>query len=378
MISRDELRRQAEQLMEDLSRGFQAGHLIEPHSRYRVGIGYRSTRTLGLEDVRLPVRWGAIVGLDIREWTRRDHASQLIVATIANSCVVHAVDILHEHGLFTKDDPLFALPTGDGVYMVFDAGEDLEADGAQVGHEEREAVTELVEAIRKREEAQAHFDPKQSKTAATLANAITAEKEAKERFDSVSGKPSGGRIETKNAERERVEAIGKALSFILILNTLLLEQNARRPAGESLFREEKEMSVWPIYPRFSLTLDRLLPCLDANKKLNVIGPGMVTCGRLLSADHGNHFLVHDRLLHECDPHGGLARVASRAGVGDWDAHFHCAELPDAKIKSGSFRYADVFGHYMDTPLLRLHGVRSIPPMEYHIGSHDMLVLDRPK
>ncbi len=334
MTSHEDLREIAKAFGDDLINGLSAGHFIELAEDEKIQIGFRAMPGLERKIVELPVRWGVVAGLDIREWTKRNPSGQLIVAAIMNSCILHALRILQTEGLFTKEDPLLVVPTGDGAYVVFDAGAD-EEESSKKEKEERKIVEELNEQ---------------------------SIKERQERLQKL-----------QQATEDRLEAIQKALSFVLIVNAFFVEQNARgRSCAWGI--QDEETSVLPIYPRFALTLDRMLLCIDVKEKLNAIGPAMVTCGRILSSDHGNHFLVHDWLMHECDLYGGLARVASCAGLGDWDAHFHCAELPEKQIKSGRFRYADVFGHYSDGPLLRLHGIRSVKPMEYQIGSHDILRL----
>ncbi len=326
MMLSDMLLKEAHKFAEKLGSGLNSGHYIEPTEDEGIQIGFRSMPGIGIERVKLPVRWGVVAGLDIREWTKRSSSGQLIVAAIMNSCILRALKLLQAEGLFTTEDPLIVVPTGDGAYVVFYGGTD--------------------------EEAVANSD-------------VLNEQKIKERQSQLQ--------KIHQATEDRLEAIQKALSFVLVVNAFFMEQNARGKSCAWGIQKE-ETSVLPIYPRFALTLDRMLLCIDVKDRLNAIGPAMVTCGRILSSDHGNHFLVHDWLMHECDLYGGLARVASRAGLGDWDAHFHCAELPEKQIKSGRFRYADVFGHYSDGPLLRLHGIRSVKPMEYHIGSHDILRL----
>ena len=358
MASRTLLIKRAADFAAELNQGLSAGHFIKPLDENLIGVGFRQTPAIIRKEIKLPVEWGVVVGLDIREWTKRSAPGQLVVAAIMNGQILQTRDLLRAHGLFSHDDPLLIVPTGDGAYIVFDAGGEVET---------LEPAENQVKAAREKEKAE--------RKAGTEAPSDEVKREKQEATAAL----VKASAEAEKAAWKRVTAIGKALCFVLTLNAFFSEQNSRGVSSAWSSRKSQDMPVLPIYPRFALTIDRMLLCIDktnGNDRLNAIGPAMVTCGRLLSSDHGNHFLVHDRLLHECAPYGGLARVASRlGGMGsDWDAHFHYTELPETKIKSGQFRYADVFGHYGDAPLLRLHGRESASPLEYHIGSHDVLRL----
>ena len=98
---------------------------------------------------------------------------------------------------------------------------------------------------------------------------------------------------------------------------------------------------------------------------------MVTCARILSADHGNHFLMDYALLKDLERHGGLGNLCG----GQWGQRLHTALLDEVKVKSGKFRFADIFGFYHDG--LLLHALRHLhqKPRTYHIGSHNVASID---
>lgn len=327
MFCLDRFKSMISEIDELLRKGLEAGHVIKALTDNQIEIGFQSLRKSAGRAFTLPLIDGIVVGIDVREWTKRGVAGQVIVAAILNACAVQTVEMFREHGLFDKYDPLLLVPTGDGMYVVF-------VIDASIG-----------------QQLQIWKDHgKKSET---------------------------GPNEEERIEVAKVETTAKALSFILTLNTLLAQHNARRTFDDSQLPTEEKgtMGITPIYPRFSIVSDKILPCVDINDNLNAIGPGMVTCSRILGTDKGNHFLVHDKLLHECDRAGGIAAVAGRVGLGDWKANLHFSEIPEIPVKSGKFRYADVFGHYSDAPLLRMQGMSSVRPKQYHIGSHDVLRLE---
>ena len=109
---------------------------------------------------------------------------------------------------------------------------------------------------------------------------------------------------------------------------------------------------------------------DFNDALNCVGNGIVTCGRILSSDHGSHFLIDNELLRAIQTRGGLPSLCN----GRWEHRLHSALLHEQKVKTSRVRYADVFGFYTDTPLLVALNRINTPSTRHHIGSHDMLSL----
>ncbi len=314
MIFREDLIEKARESGRDLMRAIEPGHYVRINGDGSFSIGFPTARNMFLKRSVLPRIEGITVGIDVREWTRRTSFGQLAIAGVLNACVATAVELLRKVAVLDPGEPIVTVPTGDGAYLVFDDGKGIKKEGGE---------------------------------------AIDTE-----------GFPEA--------------VIGKTLSFVLTLNTLISEYNMRGrfeedqpPVGGS---RGQSFSILPIYVRFALTLDELLLCIDLNNGLGVVGPGVVSCTRILQTDQGNHMLLHDRLLHECDKYGGLTRITSTTSAGDWHPKFHVAELPEVQVKAGKFRYADVFGNYTDEPLLRLRGAASVKPAEYHIGSHDVVRL----
>lgn len=324
MIKIDRIEERAEEFHNALLRGLKPGHRIRLQDE-KFEVFYRTSPTLPAGDACVvPLIEAVVVGIDVREWTRRGIHNQLVLAAILNHSILEAIDMLRNADVFRAGcDPFITSPTGDGAYIVFAAG---------------------------------------------------GVKEKKDHGATGSGKKKTETPKESEAERRaRNEAMEKALLLVLTINTLVSEYNARDLFAEKPPKEKDEMEVLPIYPRFAVTMDRILVSRDVGGNRTAIGPAMVSCARILSTDHGNHFLVHDRFLHECYHRGGIDKVVSGAGVGDWDAHFHLTEIPDTQVKFATYRYADVFGHYSDQPLLRMRSMmRSVKPIRYHIGSHDVL------
>jgi len=308
-----------------------------------VDIGYRSLPHFQGERLSLPTGKAIVVGIDVREWTRRSWPAQMVITSILNTCILKSRKVLRDAGVLARDEPLIAVPTGDGAHLVF-------IDKKEIG--------------RRSEQWTADGDgDAEGRTKQYPAVPGAGEKG--------SNGDAGGRREQRRLDKD---LLGRVLSFVFILNTLVTEYNHRRLSGGSQEEDPEDagkLRILPIYPRFCLTWDDVLLCIDLNDRLNAVGRGMVTCARILASDHGNHFLVHTGLLHEAQKSGGLARIAKVSPVGDWDARLHITELPEQQVKSGSFRYADVFGHYSDAPLLRLLRSPSVTPQIFHIGSHDV-------
>jgi hypothetical protein len=248
-----------------------------------------------------------VVGMDIREYSRRADVDMLFLSLMLHATIEKTLKILRMGGMLEDDEPMIFIWTGDGAHVIFDCGN---------RGEER------------------HFIPRQT--------------------------------------------IEKAFAFVLTLNALVWQDNWRNAfrekdeGGGPESAQERSKKVLPMGVRYTMTYGDVLLLVDINRVINCVGNPMVTCRRILGVDHGDHWLIQDRLLDCVCQMGGLARIAE----GAWEQRWHMAELPDKCIKEGIFRYADVFGHYMDGPLLRFLGNWGEQPTMYHIGSHDVQVLDR--
>jgi len=183
------------------------------------------------------------------------------------------------------------------------------------------------------------------------------------------------------------EVAGWAVSFVFTLNAILHNDNTNQ-----IFTDDSELSsgrhpTFPIECRYAMSYDDVLLLEDLTRthlashqedreedilnNLNCIGNAMVTCSRILSTDHGNHFLVDNNLLQMIASCGGLEKLCG----GQWGQRLHLTLMNDVKVKSGVFRYADAFGYYHDR--LLMDAIRKIHQRceTYHIGSHNIGSLD---
>ena len=268
-----------------------------------------------------------VVGVDVREYSRREYHHQLIITAVLNATILKAIRILRDGARLAGTDPSIIVHTGDGAMVVFDSWE----------FEWEERATRAAEL---------------------------REKAARHRKE-----PEKVRRRAPDVNREVVE---RAFDFVFVLNALIAQDNERQAFQIDRDTQGAAMGILPIHVRFALTLGEVLLVVGPNEGLNCVGKAMVTCARILATDHGNHLMVEDTLLHQIERHGGLGRL----GDGEWEQSLHGTELPERRVKSGEFRYADVFGHYSDAPLLRMLNRRASRTTQVHIGSHDVAVIDK--
>ena len=182
------------------------------------------------------------------------------------------------------------------------------------------------------------------------------------------------RLVNKQNEKHRgqvYEVAGWAFSFIFALNAVLAEDNARQRFKDDSQRSRDSFPTFPIECRYAVSFDDVyLLANDLYEEPNCVGNAIVTCARIVSNDHGNHLLVDHNLMRELEPHGGINGL--RGGI--WKQKLHHSLLSEVKIKSGSFRYADVFGFYNDDPLMQSKRRTNTAGKQIHIGSHDVNTL----
>ena len=268
-----------------------------------------------------------VVGIDLREYSRRVAAKQLFLTLTLHANIDRAISTLRDVGLLPQYEPRIIIQTGDGAYVVFFSPDEVER-----------IVRPTDRSKQTRSESQASYS-----TATVSKSAVT--------FQTVAT---------------------YAFSFLFTVNTLMEHDNVRNGFVDETpgKGDVDDFPVFPAYPRFAVSYDEVLLLADINSSLNCVGNGMVTCSRILSTDKGNHLLVHDKLIKELLLTGGLEKLGNRA----WEQVLHEATLHDIKVKTGTFRFADVFGHYSDHPILHALGWQNQPATRYQIGSHDLSAL----
>ncbi len=299
----------------------------------------------------LPRVKAIVVGLDIREYSRRKPEHQLFLTMNLHVCVKKAIELLRIDGILTESEPRITIQTGDGAYVVFTL---LEA------HDPFDTLEFDEELKRCVEDSSLEADGK---------NGLWESEDWKDLVE-----------QTKICVKERREcesnylptAAAQAMSFVFALNAIMSGDNARQGFVSDSSKPgeiDSGVQVFPAECRFAVSYDEVL-LLDVYGSLNCIGNGIVTCARILSTDHGNHLLLDYELLKGLECYGGLKSLCG----GQWGHRLHFALLDDVKVKSGQFRYADVFGFHDDKPLLQALRRAHQTPASYHIGSHNVASL----
>jgi hypothetical protein len=313
----------------------------------------------------IPTVKAIVVGLDIREYSRRSPEQQLFLTLNLHASIHKAIRLLQRAGICSLfGEPRIIVQTGDGAHVVFtfiDAFNPFEA--ARRWKVNCGALKQLEEKRKKLEE-----EPRDGVKPKDRQHALE-----KNREESQIEKK---KIDQYAREKEQQEAnyfphaIWQAMSFVFTLNGIMNGDNTR----QSFYFEDPKSKIIPAFPlecRFAMSYEDVLLLSDISGNLNCVGKGMVTCARILSTDHGNHFLIQEQLLNALARHGGLLAV----GGGLWENRLHYTMLEEARIKHAGFRYANVFGFYRDGPLLPAIGRLHDPPKTYQIGSHDLRTID---
>ncbi len=278
----------------------------------------------------LPSVKAIVVGLDIREYTRRRPELQFFLTLNLHASIAKAISILRRASVVPPDEPRIVVQTGDGAFVVFTF-----LDRISPFHRDEWKRLARPDASRETE------------------------------VDIVAG--------MREIEMEGLpELMRRALSFVFALNAITIGDNIRQGfLYDNGDLEEPTEGVFPTEFRYAMTYDDVIPLVDINGTLACVGSGLISCHRILSTDHGSHFLVQKSLLDLLNPYGGLAAI----GAERWRQVLHVATLDEVRVKSGRFRYGDVFGFHGDGLLLRARGRTRTMPMSYPIGSHNVTSLD---
>lgn len=333
-VTNDELEKRILEWQMPVMQAYARGHEIrfrESPSRHAAGVWRACSRIpCGPEEDTgevqklgiLPCVRSIIVGTDIQEYSRRKPQQQLFMTLCLYACVTRAAELLRDAGILSREEPRVTVQTGDGAYAVFTF-----LDAFDVFRKPDPAFPER-EYAAKKHQAESRYLP---------------------------------------------HVAEQAFSFVFALNALVHSENVRQGfVDEPRDRRQSESPVFPLSVRYAMSFEDVLLMLDVNESLNCVGSGMITCNRILSADHGNHFLVQDALLRELQRYGGLDAVGDR----QWGQRLHHTLLPETRVKSSHVRYADVFGFHNDRPLLRAQGRPHAERAVLSIGSHDVGSLER--
>ncbi len=348
MIGREELKRQTEAEWQSVKRAYIEGQNLDLHicrkDRGLLVTGTYSALPEVSRSVRIGTMRAVVVGVDVREWTRRSWAVQSMITAILYENIRRVCESLRKVGFLAEDQPSVISHTGDGAMLVFGCGEEGAASPSE-GDQGLDRVDECPVVAGGTRTCQACLDPHRD-----------------------SGLP--------------IDVINTAMAFVYALNAMTQQDNfGERFKTTSLNQqgvppaEAEEMEYLPVYLRYALTHGRVLPVIGVLGQLECVGEPMVTCNRILSTDHGNHLLVSRGLLREIDRHGGLLELGRGNPAFDWKHVLYVAEMSDKLLKYGRFRYADVFGYHDDGPLLSGLGETVFEPRRYQIGSHDVRMVE---
>ncbi len=338
MASREELKRQTKEMWRGVKRAATEGQNLDL-AVCRKDRGLLATArfaSLGQapEVFRVYTRRAVVVGVDVREWTRRSWAVQSMITAILYDNIRHVCDTLQNVGILRDGQPSVVSHTGDGAMLVFDCADD-------------------------------------------------ASKKPRD-YCLATGHHSGKcqLCPQPGEDRLPIDVINGVMAFVYALNAITQQDNygerfRTAPCGQRVESELEGPTIeyLPVYLRYALSHGRVLPVIGVYGQLECVGEPMVTCNRILSTDHGNHLLFSRDLLREIDRHGGLLQLGKGHPVFDWKHVLYVSESADKDLKCRNFRYADVFGYHEDGPLLRALGQTAFEPRRYQIGSHDTRMVD---
>jgi len=288
-----------------------------------------------------------IVGLDIREYSRRLPEHQLFLTMNLHIGIRRTIELLRSVSIIPPREPRVVVQTGDGALVVFTF-----LDYRDPGYREQDVEDQVRKMLR--------HDPILKTTE------FENELKALEIF-------CRSRIASPNRDQDAAclpMVADQVFSFIFTMNAMMQWDNERQGLEARSFKvglPDPENPAFPAECRFAVSYAEVLPLYDVNGAVNCVGEGMVTCSRILSSDHGCHFLVDQKLLNGLETSGGLRAICG----GKWDQRLHHALMSEVRIKSGRFRYADVFGFHTDRPIIEALKRTSMAPTSYHIGSHDV-------
>lgn len=140
------------------------------------------------------------------------------------------------------------------------------------------------------------------------------------------------------------------------------------------FNAAQQYPVTPIHCRYVLAKGETVPIAGLNGADNAVGPGLVTCARILAASKGAHFLVHSDVMDDFDAQGGVDGVQRQGDPWNWSQSLHCALMPEKSVKSARLSFHNLFGKFKPVALLMNRGASKEDALGapwYNLGSHDV-------
>lgn len=140
------------------------------------------------------------------------------------------------------------------------------------------------------------------------------------------------------------------------------------------FNAAQPYPVTPIHCRYVLAKGETVPIAGLNDADNAVGPGLVTCARILAASKGAHFLVHSEVMDDFDAQWGIDGVQRQGDPWNWSQSLHCALMPEKSVKSARLSFYNVFGKFKPIALMMRKGASKEDAHGapwYNLGSHDV-------
>jgi hypothetical protein len=297
-------------------------------------------KNYGAELHRISGKEAVVLGIDIKEWTRRDWAIQTIISANLYELISRVSRILKEDGILGENDPIHIAHTGDGAMVVFVEHDNSHERGMTRCKWENNNMKNCC-LTPEWDPQNCYFDPRIHDVDRSISKNI----------------------------------ILKALSFLFSLNAIIQQDNFSEKFKVERKGGNQRYQYLPLYLRYALSMGRVFPVINTYNDLECIGNPMVTSNRILSTDHGNHFLVDRKLLNEMNKYGGIQSIGSETEQFNWNQSLMISELPEKQIKNDVFRYVDIVGFHEDGPLLRALKKGNLQPKKYQIGSHDVRAID---
>ena len=134
---------------------------------------------------------------------------------------------------------------------------------------------------------------------------------------------------------------------------------------------DQDFPILPLHCRYAIAKGDVIHMEGLDGVNNAVGPGLVTCARILAASKGAHLLVQSDVMDDFDREGGIDGVARQGDPWNWEQSLHSALMPETKVKATTVRFYNVFGKYRPVHLMRAAGSTDDDVATYNIGSHDV-------
>lgn len=301
-----------------------------------------------------------VAGIDIREYTHgSDSDQQYIMSTITYQAIDEAVSALVRLGYSREETPVIIQHTGDGALVVFDCWECMQGQSAPKQLPPKGCPLKECPLM---ECPLMECSPKEcSPKECPLKGRQETDEKDKSRY--LCGRTEkGGGFEPKHYDC--IGLIDVAFAFLFTLNVILWNRAREYTEAGKLKHRLRQ--------RFAMSLGSIHLVPERDDGLGCVGPALVNCARILSLDHGGHFLLQQEILDFVERRpGGLDDVCG----GQWKHELYVDELPSRTIKYGEFRCANIFGKHSDRPLLRALHRFQVEDRKFRIGAHGSSAMD---